>query len=142
MPHFPPGQYHDEMSFSETIFLFVLALLVFGPKKLPEIARQAGRLLAELRRASNEFKSQIEQEISHLEVQEKQQILPPEKPVTSRSLSSAGEPVEAQLQPVAGAAPEGETVARSQGADAPESGAQAATPNADPLTPSTQEFHA
>ena len=57
------------MSFSETIFLFVLALVVFGPKKLPEIARQAGKLLAELRRASNEFKSQIETEISHLEVQ-------------------------------------------------------------------------
>ncbi|MGA7376390.1 MAG: twin-arginine translocase TatA/TatE family subunit, partial [Candidatus Sulfotelmatobacter sp.] len=54
------------MSFSETIFLFVLALVVFGPKKLPEIARQAGRLLAELRRASNEFKSQIETEIAHL----------------------------------------------------------------------------
>jgi sec-independent protein translocase protein TatB len=65
------------MSFSETIFLFVLALVVFGPKKLPEIARQAGRLLAELRRASNEFKSQIETEIAHLEVEKKQQILPP-----------------------------------------------------------------
>ena len=65
------------MSFSETIFLFVLALVIFGPKKLPEIARQAGRLLAELRRASNEFKSQIETEIAHLEVEKKQQILPP-----------------------------------------------------------------
>ena len=65
------------MSFSETIFLFVLALVIFGPKKLPEIARQAGRLLAELRRASNEFKSQIETEIAHLEVEKKQQVLPP-----------------------------------------------------------------
>ncbi|HTU41544.1 MAG TPA: twin-arginine translocase TatA/TatE family subunit [Candidatus Aquilonibacter sp.] len=59
------------MSFSETIFLFFLALIIFGPKKLPEIARQAGRLLAELRRASNEFKSQIETEISHLEVKQR-----------------------------------------------------------------------
>ena len=57
------------MSFSDTIFLFFLALILFGPKKLPEMARQAGRLLAELRRASNEFKSQIETEIAHLEVQ-------------------------------------------------------------------------
>ena len=57
------------MSFSDTIFLFFLALILFGPKKLPEMARQAGRLLAELRRASNEFRSQIETEISHLEVQ-------------------------------------------------------------------------
>ncbi|MGB8115722.1 MAG: twin-arginine translocase TatA/TatE family subunit [Candidatus Sulfotelmatobacter sp.] len=70
------------MSFSETIFLFFLALIIFGPKKLPEIARQAGRLLAELRRASNEFKSQIETEIAHLEVQKSdsqkdQTVLPP-----------------------------------------------------------------
>jgi sec-independent protein translocase protein TatB len=57
------------MSFSDTIFLFFLALILFGPKKLPEIARQAGRLLAELRRASNEFRSQIESEIAHLEVE-------------------------------------------------------------------------
>lgn len=57
------------MSFSETVFLFVLALMIFGPKKLPEIARQAGKLLGEFRRASNEFKAQIEQEIAHLEVE-------------------------------------------------------------------------
>ncbi|MFZ0587590.1 MAG: twin-arginine translocase TatA/TatE family subunit, partial [Candidatus Sulfotelmatobacter sp.] len=34
------------MSFSDTIFLFFLALILFGPKKLPGMARQAGRLLA------------------------------------------------------------------------------------------------
>ena len=66
------------MSFSETIFLFFLALVIFGPKKLPEIARQVGKVLNEFRRASNEFKSQIEHEIAHLEVEEKKQtILPP-----------------------------------------------------------------
>jgi sec-independent protein translocase protein TatB len=81
------------MSFSETIFLFFLALIIFGPKKLPEIARQAGRLLAELRRASNEFKSQIETEIAHLEVEKSQTILPPASPpqgaVASLSLNPA-----------------------------------------------------
>ncbi len=89
------------MSFSETIFLFVLALIVFGPKKLPEIARQAGKLLAELRRASNEFKSQIETEIAHLEVQQKQTVLPPAQPpqgaVASLSLNpAASEPVKTE----------------------------------------------
>jgi sec-independent protein translocase protein TatB len=68
------------MSFGETIFLFVLALLVFGPKKLPEIARQVGRALNEFRKASNEFKAQIEQEIAHLENESKPQILPPSPP--------------------------------------------------------------
>jgi len=85
----------NRMSFSETIFLFFLALIVFGPKKLPEIARQIGKALNEFRRASNEFKAQIEQEISHLEV-ERQTVLPPSpapEGTASRSLNSA--PVEA-----------------------------------------------
>ena len=65
------------MSFSETIFLFFLALIIFGPKKLPEIARQVGKYMNEFKRASNEFKAQIEQEISQLEIEKKQTILPP-----------------------------------------------------------------
>jgi sec-independent protein translocase protein TatB len=79
------------MSFSETIFLFFLALIIFGPKKLPEIARQVGKMLNEFKRASNEFKAQIEQEISHLEVENRQTILPPSPPpegATSRTLSA------------------------------------------------------
>ncbi len=79
------------MSFSETIFLFFLALIIFGPKKLPEIARQVGKWMNEFRRASNEFKSQIEQEIAHLEVENKQTILPPSEPLlgtTSRSINT------------------------------------------------------
>ena len=47
------------MSMGETIFLFILALVIFGPKKLPEIARQVGKYLNEFKRASNEFKAQI-----------------------------------------------------------------------------------
>jgi sec-independent protein translocase protein TatB len=86
------------MSFSDTIFLFFLVLILFGPKKLPEMARQAGRLLAELRRASNEFKSQIETEISHLDVEKSRTVLPPaplpQGTVASRSLNPAvSEPI-------------------------------------------------
>jgi sec-independent protein translocase protein TatB len=79
------------MSFSETIFLFFLALVIFGPKKLPEIARTVGKALNEFKRASNEFKAQIEQEISHLEVENRQTILPPSptpEGVASRTLNS------------------------------------------------------
>ena len=82
----------NRMSFSETIFLFFLALIVFGPKKLPEIARTVGKALNEFRRASNEFKAQIEQEISNLEVEKHQTILPPSptpEGVTSRTLNAA-----------------------------------------------------
>ena len=59
------------MSFPDTVVLFILALLLFGPKKLPQIARQVGKALAEFKRASNEFKAQIESEISQLEFEEK-----------------------------------------------------------------------
>ena len=60
------------MSFGDTAFIFILALLIFGPKKLPEIARQVGKALNEFKRASNEFKAQIQSEIDQLEVKEKQ----------------------------------------------------------------------
>ena len=50
-------------SFSDSIFLFVLALLLFGPKKLPVLARELGKWVGEFRRASNEFKSQMEEEL-------------------------------------------------------------------------------
>lgn len=75
------------MSFADTAVLFVLALLLFGPKKLPGIARQVGKALNEFKRASNEFKAQIESEINQLEFQERQKkyeeerkILPPAQP--------------------------------------------------------------
>jgi len=63
----------------EMIFIFLLALIIFGPKKLPEIGRQLGRALTEFRRASNEFKSQLEAEIRDLEI-DQNTIAPP--PIT------------------------------------------------------------
>lgn len=47
----------------ELILIFVVALLVFGPKKLPEIGRSIGKGLAEFKKASDELKKTIEQEI-------------------------------------------------------------------------------
>ncbi|HEV2273521.1 MAG TPA: twin-arginine translocase TatA/TatE family subunit [Acidobacteriaceae bacterium] len=55
------------MSLPDTIFIFALALVIFGPKKLPEIGRQIGKLVFEFRRASNEFKMQIEEELRNAE---------------------------------------------------------------------------
>jgi TatA/E family protein of Tat protein translocase len=66
------------LGFPEMIFLFLFALILFGPKKLPEIGRQIGRALNEFKRASNEFKAQIESEISQLDLENNRQtILPP-----------------------------------------------------------------
>jgi sec-independent protein translocase protein TatB len=59
------------MSLPDTVFIFVLALIIFGPKKLPEIGRQLGRLVGEFRRASNEFKFQIEEELRQVDFNDK-----------------------------------------------------------------------
>jgi len=81
LPRLRPTKYDGSVSFSETIFLFLLALVIFGPKKLPEIGRQIGKMLNEFRRASNEFKSQIESEISQIDAEKnRRQILPPSEP--------------------------------------------------------------
>ena len=48
-------------------FILFIAFLLFGPKKLPEIARTLGKGLAEFRRASNELKSSLEEEIRNLD---------------------------------------------------------------------------
>ena len=50
-------------SFQDGALIFFLALLLFGPKKLPELARYVGKLMAEFRRASNEFRMQMEEEL-------------------------------------------------------------------------------
>jgi sec-independent protein translocase protein TatB len=60
----------------EMIFLFFLALILFGPKKLPEIGRTIGRFMNEFRRASNEFRSQIETEINSIDNQAGHQTFP------------------------------------------------------------------
>jgi sec-independent protein translocase protein TatB len=62
----------DMPSFSDSIFLFVLALLLFGPKKLPVLARELGKWIGEFRRASNEFKMQMEEELRQVEQEERQ----------------------------------------------------------------------
>jgi TatA/E family protein of Tat protein translocase len=78
------------MSLPDTIFIFGLALVIFGPKKLPEIGRQLGKLVLEFRRASNEFKMQIEEELRAAELADRQKQLaaPPAAPAPVAETSS------------------------------------------------------
>ena len=48
----------------ELLLILVIALLVFGPKKIPELSRTIGRGVAEFRRATNDFKATLEREVS------------------------------------------------------------------------------
>ena len=47
----------------ELIVIFIIALIIFGPRKLPELGRSLGKSIAEFKRASNELKSTLEEEI-------------------------------------------------------------------------------
>src|SRR3990167_85436 len=66
------------IGFPELLVIFVVALLVFGPKRLPELGRSLGRGLTEFRRASSDLKNSIEREMQTLD----SEISTPEKSKT------------------------------------------------------------
>lgn len=57
-----------DLGMPEMLFILGLALLIFGPAQLPKIGRQIGKALGEFKRASNEFKNQLEDEVRKLEI--------------------------------------------------------------------------
>lgn len=52
----------------ELIVIFVIALLIFGPKKLPEVGKSVGRAIREFKKASDELRSKVEEEINASEI--------------------------------------------------------------------------
>lgn len=80
-------------SFQDSVFLFVLALLLFGPKKLPKLARELGKWMGEFRRASNEFKMQMEEELRLSEQEER------DKKIAAMEAAAPVSPVEALPEP-------------------------------------------
>jgi sec-independent protein translocase protein TatA len=75
----------------EIAFIFILALLIFGPKKLPEIGRTVGKGVAEFRKATNELKRSINTELALEEVPEPPQL---------RTRRFETEPVAESIEPV------------------------------------------
>jgi TatA/E family protein of Tat protein translocase len=95
-----------DIGLQELVLIFVIALLVFGPKNLPQLGRSLGRAMREFKRASDEFRTTIE---TNLEMNEPDPIphpatssLPTETPTAA---ADAGDPV---LNPEEGLKPEGE----------------------------------
>lgn len=78
-------------SFQDSALIFFIALLLFGPKKLPELARQLGKLMGEFRRASNEFRIQMEDELRLAEQNEQQKKI--------EAMQSAAPPTPAISEP-------------------------------------------
>jgi sec-independent protein translocase protein TatA len=89
------------IGFPELLIILVVALIVFGPRKLPELGRSLGKSLSEFKRASNELRSTLEEEIR---VDEQKAKTPPASP--GKPDAGIAESAERSIEP--------ETVARGQ----------------------------
>ena len=88
------------LGFPELIVIFVIALIIFGPRKLPEIGKSLGKSLAEFKKASNELRNTLEEEIRIEEQREQAKpvtpppastppVAHPEQPAVARTDHSA-----------------------------------------------------
>jgi Tat protein translocase TatB subunit len=75
----------------ELFLILVVALIVFGPRRLPEIGKSMGRMLAEFRKASNDFKRTIEDEIESENRKGQEAIAPPPGPAAGVPHGPAGQ---------------------------------------------------
>ena len=87
------------LSIPHMIVVFVIVLVVFGPQKLPELARGLGKLMAEFRKASTDFKSAFEEEMRDLERQARE--------VERRKAAEAATAAAVEPQPATLATPSG-----------------------------------
>jgi sec-independent protein translocase protein TatB len=87
------------LSIPHMIVVFIVVLVVFGPQKLPELARSLGKLMAEFRKASTDFKSAFEEEMRDLERQARE--------VERRKSEAASAAAATQTQPATLATPSG-----------------------------------
>jgi TatA/E family protein of Tat protein translocase len=83
----------------ELIIILVIALIIFGPRKLPELGRSLGKSIGEFKRASNELRSTLEEEI-RIEEQRERATTPPSTASTATPPSPTPPPVVEQPTPV------------------------------------------
>ena len=99
----------------ELIIILVIALIIFGPRKLPELGRSLGRSIGEFRKASNELKSTLEEEI-RLEEQKEQKAKLAAEQESAIAAATPPSPVdEVLVEPSAPAEP---TINRTSGTSA------------------------
>lgn len=104
----------------DTLFLMLLALVVFGPRRLPEIGRQIGKLMYEFRKVSNDFKFQMEEELRASEEQARVEKLRAAQAVLPTPPASTQVLLDVPPQPVSETSPAAEPVAGEVRAAAPE----------------------
>jgi len=105
------------LSIPHMIVVFIVVLVVFGPQKLPELARGLGKLMAEFRKASTDFRTAFEEEMRDLE---RQALLAERKKAAEAAATSgaaASPPAATVATPAEGATAISETSADSQATD-------------------------
>ena len=88
----------------ELIMIFIVGLLLFGPRKMPQIGRSIGRALGEFRRASNEFKRTVEDEVAAEEIRSVEKDLKDIKSAGTKAVQeslegASGEPSKEPKEP-------------------------------------------
>jgi len=86
------------LGMADSLILMVMALVVFGPRRLPQIGRQIGKLMYEFRKASNDFKFQMEEELRSAEEADRRKK---EEDRQKQLTLAAPAPVAATIEPVA-----------------------------------------
>jgi sec-independent protein translocase protein TatA len=79
-----------DIGLQELVLIFVIALLVFGPKNLPQLGRSLGRAMREFRKASDEFRSTIETNLQINETEPVPSYKAPEPPVVEGAVGTGG----------------------------------------------------
>lgn len=97
----------------ELIIILVIALIIFGPRKLPELGRSLGRSIGEFKKASNELRSTLEEEIRLEEQRDQRASIRAEQ---DSAVAAAATPPSATPPPETPAPPVSETVTRTPGA--------------------------
>ena len=98
----------------ELIIILVIALIIFGPRKLPELGRSLGKSIGEFKKASNELRSTLEEEIRIEEQHDQRVALRAEQ---DTAIAAATTPPAAPPPPVMPVPPANETVNRTTGTD-------------------------
>jgi sec-independent protein translocase protein TatB len=119
----PPTIQMANLGMADSLILMVMALVVFGPRRLPQIGRQIGKLMYEFRKASNDFKYQMEEELRLSEDADRRKK------------------EEERLKALALAAPK-PTVQEQEALPAPSSTMDTAEPSSTTAVPATESIHA
>ncbi|MDE3135596.1 MAG: twin-arginine translocase TatA/TatE family subunit [Acidobacteriota bacterium] len=112
------------LSISHLIIIFLVALIVFGPEKLPELARALSKAMFEFNRATGSLKQTLQDEMRQLEreIDEKRTMRPPAPPVSpSLPAESAAESAPGSAKPVPGSTTEESPSPAPAGDDGPAS---------------------